>query len=146
MFHQRAGWYKRDRLGAIVENTIFRVADTGGRTGTIVNGGKAYQSAEPASNPSNPKRQRRRDHVSSLTLRVVSAFKPAHKKSMVGTMRPCFKSKQDWSFFVADAKRNPPRHLPTSNCLSRTTIDRFAIGGSINKLRVSSKVFVSGKV
>lgn len=46
MFHQRAGWYTRDRLVAIVENTIFRVADTGRRTGNIVIGGKAYQGAK----------------------------------------------------------------------------------------------------
>ena len=41
MFHQRVGWYKRDRLGAIVENMIFRVAGTGGGTGSTVMLGKA---------------------------------------------------------------------------------------------------------
>ena len=43
MFHQRAGWYTRDRLVAIVENTIFRVADTGGRTRNTGIAGIGYQ-------------------------------------------------------------------------------------------------------
>jgi len=130
MFHQRVGWYKRDRLGAIVENMILRVADTSGRTSRTVMVGKVYP-----------------DVLRSSRSRKT---KPAHKKARRikkhgrddATM---LNAKQDWSFFVADVKRNPPRHLPTSNCLSRTTIDRFGIHGTIRLFRVSRKVVLIGK-
>ena len=106
VIHQRGGWYKRDRLGAIVGNTIFGVGGTGGRTGRTGMVGTAYQSHRAFRVSGNPKREPESDRAGSLTfwgLRKYSST--AHKKSMVGTMRPCFKLKQDWSFQFADARK-----------------------------------------